>query len=685
MAVVKNLLVRAGADFSELQKEMAKAQKFMKTASKDITNLGKSLTLGLTVPIVGLAGAGVKLASDLKEVQNVVDTAFGDSAKEVDKWARTAIESYGLSELSAKQFAGTMRAMLGSMGLSADEADNMSMSLSSLAGDMASFYNLDPTEAFDKLRAGISGETEPLKALGINMSVANMEAYALTKGINKSWKEMSAAEQATLRYGYIMDTTKNAQGDFAKTNDGFANSMRVVKEQLKVLGAQFGEILLPFIESALGKFRELLTAFQDLSPEVKRNILVFAGIAAAIGPVLLVVGKMLAVTSSIIGWAKGISGAFALVKAGTKGVGAIFSAVFGPAGIVLLVIAGIAALVAGFVWLWKNNEDFRNFIINTWNAIVAFMTPILQYIKDVVVQAWTDISAIVMPYVEQLKQFIIDAWNYVQTTIIPILQNIWDNIVKAWQYIWETLQPILQSLKDTIKAAWDFILELIKVVLEKIGDKVKTGFEIVKGIFEVVTGIIKGIWENFGDIIVNKIKTVWDTIMGVVKGASKVLEGIFKTLTGLLSGNWEKCWEGMSDIVSGIWDGISSIVKGGINWIIGSLNGFIRGLNKLSIPDWVPVVGGMGINLSEIPYLAKGTDYFQGGMAIVGEEGPELVTMPRGSRVTPNEKTMDILGKSKTMELILNIDGRQFARALAPFSGEETAVFNLRTGLGGTF
>ena len=162
LAVVRNLLVRCGADFSELQREMNKAQKYMASAGKQITKIGSTLTLGITAPIIAIGAASVKAASDLKEVQNVIDTAFGDSASKVDEWAKTAIESYGLSELQAKKFAGTMRAMLGSMGLTSDEADNMSMSLSSLAGDMASFYNLDPTEAFEKLRSGISGETEPL-------------------------------------------------------------------------------------------------------------------------------------------------------------------------------------------------------------------------------------------------------------------------------------------------------------------------------------------------------------------------------------------------------------------------------------------------------------------------------------------------------------------------------------------
>lgn len=687
MAVVRNLLVRAGADFSELQKEMVKAQKFMKTASKDIGKIGKTLTLGITAPLVGVGAVGVKLASDLAEVQNVVDTAFGDSAKEVDKWAKTAIESYGLSELSAKQFAGTMRAMLGSMGLASGEADNMSMSLASLSGDMASFYNLDPTEAFEKLRAGISGETEPLKQLGINMSVANLEAYALSQGIETAYKEMSAAEQATLRYNYIMEVTKNAQGDFAKTNDGFANSMRVVKEQLKSVAAQFGAILLPYLEKGLGKIREWLTVIQNLTPEIQKKILLIAGIAAAIGPLLLAISKMLAFGSRFMAWGKGITASLMAVKAGTAGVGSIMTAVFGPAGIVLLVIAGIAALVAGFMYLWKNNEDFRNFFINTWNAIVEFITPILEYLKTVIINCWNDILTLVQPYIENMKVLIVSAWDFILTTIVPILQNIWSAIVTAWQYVWETLQPILETLKETISAAWDFILSIIKIVLDKISNTVKVGFEVVKSIFTTVTNIIKTIWNNFGDIIVSKIKNVWDTVAGVFRGASQVLQGIFQTLTGLLTGNWSKCWEGIKNIVSGVWDSITSFVKGGVNSIISAINVFIRGINKIKIPDWVPGVGGLGFNIGEIPMLAKGTDYFQGGLAIVGEQGPELVSMPRGAQVIPNSKTMDMLNNSsnRKMELKLFVDGREFARALAPYSGEESASFNLRTSLGGAY
>lgn len=192
----------------------------------------KLLTKGVVAAGTALGGFGIasiNLASDLTEVQNVVDVTFGDNAEKINAWAKNAATAFGMSELQAKQFNGTMGAMLKSMGLSSGEVLNMSKSLTGLAGDFASFYNLKPEEAFEKLRSGISGETEPLKQLGINMSVANLEAYALTQGITKQYKEMSQAEQATLRYNYLMSVSADAQGDFARTSDSLANQLRIAK------------------------------------------------------------------------------------------------------------------------------------------------------------------------------------------------------------------------------------------------------------------------------------------------------------------------------------------------------------------------------------------------------------------------------------------------------------------------
>lgn len=138
---------------------------------------------------------GIDYASDLAEVQNVVDVTFGSATEAINSWSKECLAAYGMNEVSAKRYAGTIGAMLKSSGLAGDAIVDMSKDMVGLAGDMASFYNLDLETAFEKIRSGISGETEPLKQLGINMSVANLEAYALSQGITTAYNEMSQAEQ----------------------------------------------------------------------------------------------------------------------------------------------------------------------------------------------------------------------------------------------------------------------------------------------------------------------------------------------------------------------------------------------------------------------------------------------------------------------------------------------------------
>lgn len=214
---------------------------------------------------VDFAKQGIQLASDLTEVQNVVDTTFGDNSGEINSWAKNAATAFGMSELAAKQYTGTLGAMLKSQGITSESVVELSENLVGLAGDMASFYNLDIETAFEKIRSGISGETEPLKQLGINMSVANMEAYALAEGIEKPWRKMSQQEQTILRYNYLLEMTADAQGDFVRTSDSYANQQRIMQLQMQNLSAEFGEKLLPV---AL----ELTQLVSSSAPSIMDNI-----------------------------------------------------------------------------------------------------------------------------------------------------------------------------------------------------------------------------------------------------------------------------------------------------------------------------------------------------------------------------------------------------------------------------
>ena len=218
--------------------------------------------------LVNFGKDAVEAASNLQEVQNVVDVTFGKSSDEINKWAKNAITQFGLTETQAKQFASTMGAMLKSSGIAGDEIVDMSEKLAGLAADMASFYNMDFETAFQKIRSGIAGETEPLKQLGINMSVANLEAFALTQGITKSFEAMSQGEQTMLRYQYMMQATADAQGDFARTSGEYANQTRTLQSNLETLKATVGGPIMETLNKALNLANDLFTAlFPDTTPQ----------------------------------------------------------------------------------------------------------------------------------------------------------------------------------------------------------------------------------------------------------------------------------------------------------------------------------------------------------------------------------------------------------------------------------
>nr|WP_312578217.1 hypothetical protein [Sedimentibacter sp.] len=257
-----NFIVRGGADFSAIPKELQKLQGQFNGFSKTI---GAGLKIAAaSVVVKGLVDFGkesLQVASDLQEVQNVVDVTFGKMSSEVNDFSSNALKQFGLSELSAKKFTSTMGAMLKSSGLTGQTVTDMSIEVAKLTADMASFYNLDSEEVFSKIRSGLSGETEPLKQLGINMSVTNMEAYAMSKGINKAWKEMNQAEQTLLRYNYLLSVTGDSQGDFARTSGSWANQTKLLKEQWKefmgLIGNFLVKILLPIVK-ALNQLLEIL-------------------------------------------------------------------------------------------------------------------------------------------------------------------------------------------------------------------------------------------------------------------------------------------------------------------------------------------------------------------------------------------------------------------------------------------
>lgn len=220
--------------------------------------------------IVEFGKQAIETASDLQEVQNVVDTAFGDTAYKMESFAKVATKQYGISELAAKKTGSTFMAMSVGVGVARDAASDMSVALTGLSADMASFYNVEQEVAATALKSVFTGETETLKQFGIVMTEANLEAYALSQGVTKSMSSMTQAEKTQLRYAYVMKQTALAQGDFAKTSDSWANQTRILSEKWKEFSATIGEtltnIVLPVVQTlnrALSKMIEYARSASD--------------------------------------------------------------------------------------------------------------------------------------------------------------------------------------------------------------------------------------------------------------------------------------------------------------------------------------------------------------------------------------------------------------------------------------
>ena len=214
--------------------------------------------------LVNFGKEAINLASDLQEVQNVVDTAFGSMSYKIEQFSKTAIENFGISELTAKRTASTYMAMAKGMGIAEDVASDMAITMTGLTADIASFYNMSQERADVILKSVYTGETETLKQLGIVMTEVNLQNFAMSQGITKNISKMTQQEKTMLRYQFVLQQTALAQGDFAKTSDSWANQTRILAERWKEMQSIFGQafvalgtLILPAINAVVSGMTKL--------------------------------------------------------------------------------------------------------------------------------------------------------------------------------------------------------------------------------------------------------------------------------------------------------------------------------------------------------------------------------------------------------------------------------------------
>jgi len=346
---------------------------------KKSTEIGKDLSMKVTAPIVATGAASFKMAADLEDAFGATDQIFKNAANSVKKWADELESYYGIAEGEALEYANMMGALLQNIGgLTEEEAAKQAQTLVQLAGDLAAMFGGTPADAVRALTGALKGNTSMLDNYGIACNDALIKTKALEMGIWDGTGQMDLATKQAAILALIMEQTGAAQGQAAREAEGASGSMRALVTEIKNLSTDIGEVLLPVITPFIQRLRDIIGAFGELSPGAQKVIIALAGIAAAIGPLLLIVGQISLGLSSLIGLfggtaaaAAGTAAAATGATAAVGGLGAVITTLTGPVGIA---IAAIAALTAGGIALYKHMQKDSIPTVNLFGDTVSEAT-----------------------------------------------------------------------------------------------------------------------------------------------------------------------------------------------------------------------------------------------------------------------------------------------------------------------
>lgn len=543
--------------------------------------VGKTMTNSFTKPLVSCFNAASSMSTTIQKV----DSVFGKNSEEVKKWSATTLNKFGLAKSTSLEMAASFGEMAKGMGVGEDKASEMSRMLVGLSGDLASLNGVSVEAASKTLQGALSGQADALKSLGVSMDDNVLKQYALSNGYTSIYDDMTQAEKAQLRYNYILEKSKSAQGNFAINSGNLTNQQQLYNEGIKEVTIAIGQKLLPIGLKFLTFANQLISKFMGLSSGQQDFIIKVAAMVGAIGPAFNIIGKL----SSGIG--KAVS-AYAKIGGAIKKAGSVMGLFTSPAGIAIAIIAAIA--VGAFL------------IIKNWDKVKSFFNKFGNFLKGVFVGAGGSVSKFAETF-KAIKSNIAGS--------ISGLKTIFGQIIKI-------LQPIITFIINKF-------INVIKARITNMSYIVTASISSLGGLFSGLTGILKGV--------------------------ITFIEGVF-TL------NFGKAFGGIVDIIKNITLTLFSVLKFPINIVIGNINKMINGINSLSfsVPDWVPILGGKGfsINIPPIPMLAQGTSNWTGGLAVTQERGGEIMDLPRGTRVYPHDKTVQMAyadgQKSSSKSILIN-------------------------------
>ena len=581
-----------------------------------------SLIISAVRKLISIAKEGIELASQLEEVQNVVEVSFGNMTQDVEEFSKKALYSLGMSELTAKKMASTFMAMSNSMGISAKDGRNMALQLTALAADMASFYNVSQDVAQTALNSIFTGETETLKKFGIVLTETNLKAFALSRGITKSYSSMTEAEKVALRYNYVLQATANAQGDFARTSGSWANQTRLLKEQLNILKTALGQILIAVILPLVKALNALLSFIISIGRAIGSLFGKKTGMVKTISDANTITG-------GLAGKADSVSDGFDKANQSAK---------------------KLQRTIAAFDELNVLNPKDQGSSSSTDLSGGGFDLGIPEYDYDAELGKANS-------FFDKLEQAVVKFFNKIKNSPFgQWLSSTIKLIGQTFKNIYNTiLKPIIENIGKSFSNLWN---EHLKPFFGELGELLGNIGIILLAQLDMFLIFINFLVDTFGPVISDIFNIVWNTIMEVVgniidivKDVMSIFNGLIEFLANVFTGQWEDALNNLVDIGKDAFRLLVDVIRVPVNIIIGILNTIarafvevvnwiVRAINKIhvEIPSWVPFVGGksIGFNLREvqytgIPYMANGGVVASPTLAMVGEyagasQNPEIIT-----------------------------------------------------------
>ena len=730
---------------------------------KKLTQLGKDLGASTAwsaqecaeaMQYTGMAGWTAKENIDgLKGILDLASASGTDLARTSDIMT-DAISAFGYKASDSANFADVMTKACTSANVSVDTLGESYKYCGAICGTMG--YSIDEvttslavmgnmgikgSQAGTTLKNAISNMAAPTKNMkaamdDLGISIVNQDGSMkswgdVIKNLQGSFKGLTQDQQAayakqlfgkesmagmlaiintsTSDYNALADSIKNSGGaanDAAQTQlNNLNGQLTLLKSALEGAAITIGDKLLPYIKNAVGWVQKATDWFNGLSDAQVSMIMKFAGIAAAIGPALLIFGKLVSTVGKVYS-------TFGMVTGAIAKAGGVIGLITSPAGIVIAVLAGVAA--AAFLII-KNWDKVKPVVMKVKDAFVGVMPTIKQAVTNGISAIMPIITTLISTFKEVLPKAInvaksvIAAIAPVIKTVVNTISTIVPVIAKTFVSVAQKLTPVVKTIANIVKtaipivgklfaAAFTFVgstitkvmpyinriakvigsvlvfaVKAVSPVLSKMASTFSTVFTSVFNIVSKIANKLKPVFNGIGTIIkivmsliqtrikiaftiaANVIESTVGSIKQYISGVIKVFNGILNFISGVFTGNWKKAWEGVKEIFGGCFEALAGLCKVPINAVIGLINSAIEGINSISvdIPDGIPLVGGkhIGFSIPKIPALAKGTPNWLGGLAQINEKGGEIVDLPKGTRVYPHDESVSIAKNTSNAKL----------------------------------